>query len=110
MVTVYQHTQVGHAIMIVVGIALGVLLYLTALTLRPVLFAVTRMVGLALVLFSTLTVIARDHSVEMPFGPDLIRRHIPRDRIREVHAVRTPWWYGWGIRLTPSGWLGNVSG
>jgi hypothetical protein len=25
-------------------------------------------------------------------------------------SVRTPWYYGWGIRLTPYGWLWNVSG
>jgi len=44
------------------------------------------------------------------FGPGLIRRRIPLRRIREVRVVRTPWYYGWGIRLTPTGWLWNVSG
>lgn len=24
--------------------------------------------------------------------------------------MRNKWWYGWGIRLTPHGWLYNVSG
>jgi hypothetical protein len=24
--------------------------------------------------------------------------------------VRNKWWYGWGIRLTPHGWLFNVGG
>jgi len=24
--------------------------------------------------------------------------------------VTNPWWYGWGIHLTPSGWLYNVGG
>ncbi len=27
-----------------------------------------------------------------------------------MKAVRNPWYYGWGIRLTPLGWLYNVSG
>ncbi|HEY2931845.1 MAG TPA: hypothetical protein VGK99_08850 [Acidobacteriota bacterium] len=30
--------------------------------------------------------------------------------VRDVRAVRTPLYYGWGIRLTPSGWLWNISG
>jgi hypothetical protein len=25
-------------------------------------------------------------------------------------VAKTPWYYGWGIRLTPTGWLWNVSG
>ncbi len=24
--------------------------------------------------------------------------------------MKNPWYYGWGIRLTPHGWLYNVSG
>jgi len=24
--------------------------------------------------------------------------------------VKNPWYYGWGIRFTPHGWLYNVSG
>jgi hypothetical protein len=44
------------------------------------------------------------------FGPGLICRRIPLRRIREIRVVRTPWYYGWGIRLTPAGWLWNVSG
>lgn len=110
MATVYQHTQVGYTTMIITGIAFGALLYLTFLTPRPVLIGITAIVGLALVLFSTLTVIVRNQTVEVFFGPGLIHRRIPIDRIREVHTVRTPWHYGWGIRLTPSGWLWNVYG
>jgi hypothetical protein len=25
-------------------------------------------------------------------------------------VVKNPWYYGWGIRLIPGGWLYNVSG
>jgi hypothetical protein len=110
MATVYRHTQVGHTTMIILGIALAGILYWTALTPRPALIAAAVIIGLAFVLFSTLTVIVRDQTVEVFFGPGLIRRRIPLDRIREVETVRTPWYYGWGVRLTPSGWLWNVSG
>jgi hypothetical protein len=34
-------------------------------------------------------------------------------RIAEIAScepIRIKWWYGWGIHLTPYGWLYNVSG
>ncbi len=68
------------------------------------------LVGSVLVLFSTLTVIVWDGALVVFFGPGLIRRRIPLRRVREVRVVKTPWYYGWGIRLTPTGWLWNVSG
>lgn len=110
MTTVYRHTQVGHTTIVILAITLVATLYWAALTTRPALIAATLIVGLVLVLFSTLTVVVRDQAVEVFFGPGLIRRRIPLHRIRDVQAVRTPWYYGWGIRLTPSGWLWNVSG
>jgi len=30
--------------------------------------------------------------------------------IEDATPVRNHWFYGWGIRLTPHGWLYNVSG
>jgi hypothetical protein len=24
--------------------------------------------------------------------------------------VTNPWWYGWGIRLIPGGWMWNITG
>lgn len=110
MTTVYRHTQVGHTTIVILAITLVATLYWAALTTRPASIAATLIVGLVLVLFSTLTVVVRDQAVEVFFGPGLIRRRIPLHRIRDVRAVRTPWYYGWGIRLTPSGWLWNVSG
>jgi hypothetical protein len=108
--TVYRHTQVGYTTIVSLGIALLGILYWAALMPRPALIAATVSLVVVLVLFSTLTVIIRDQTVEVFFGPGLIRRRIPLGRIRKVEAVRTPWYYGWGIRLTPHGWLWNVSG
>ena len=28
----------------------------------------------------------------------------------DVEQGRNSWWYGWGIRLTPHGWMWNISG
>ena len=42
--------------------------------------------------------------------PGLIRRRIRIADIRSAAAVRNRWYYGWRLRLTPHGWLYNVSG
>ncbi len=68
--------------------------------------------GLAAVayLFSSLTVLVDDKAVQWSFGPGLIWKSVLLADIAEVQSVRNKWWYGWGIRYTPHGWLYNVSG
>jgi len=63
-----------------------------------------------LLLFSTLTVIVSDGWLECRFGVGLIWRRIRLSDVRNAEAVRNKWYYGWGIRLTPHGWLWNVAG
>lgn len=46
----------------------------------------------------------------MSFGSGVIRKRFRVEDIRTARSVRNPWYYGWGIRLTPQGWLFNVSG
>ena len=108
--TIYRHTQVSRAMVGGMGIALAAAVWWSLRVSDPVVGAAAVLVGVVLVLFSTLTVRIRDGAMDVFFGPGLIRRRIPVRRIREVRVVRTPWYYGWGIRLTPAGWLWNVSG
>lgn len=110
--TIYRHTQVSRATVGGMGIAWAAVVWWSLRVPDAVLGLVTTaaLVGLVLILFSTLTVIVRDGAMDVFFGSGLIRRRIPLRRIREVRVVRTPWYYGWGIRLTPTGWLWNVSG
>ena len=108
--TIYRHTQASRATIAVLAIAWAAALWGSVRTSLPALITVTVLVGFLLVLFSTLTVIVRDQAIDVLFGPGLFRRRIPLRRIRAVRAVRTPWYYGWGIRWTPYGWLWNVSG
>ena len=42
--------------------------------------------------------------------PGLIRKRFPIGDIHGARIVQNKWYYGWGIRLTPHGWLFNVSG
>jgi len=72
--------------------------------------------GVALVLlivawlFHGLRARVTHEAVHAAFGPGWIARRIPLADIEDVRAVRNRWWYGWGIRLTPHGWLFNIAG
>ena len=60
--------------------------------------------------FSSLTVEVTQTRLSWFFGPGLLRKSIEREAIMGATPVRNPWWYGWGIHLTPRGWLYNVGG
>jgi len=66
--------------------------------------------AVVLVLFHRLTVAVTDSLVRISFGPGLIRKQFRLEEIVECRPVRNRWWYGWGIKYTPHGWLYNVSG
>ncbi|MCH2101266.1 MAG: hypothetical protein MK209_05040 [Planctomycetes bacterium] len=65
---------------------------------------------LLLALFSWLTVEVHRDSVRLVFGLGLIKKSIPVNNITSTEIMRTVWWWGWGIRLTPHGWMWNISG
>jgi hypothetical protein len=54
--------------------------------------------------------VVREGTVEILFGLGLVRKHVLLDEFTSVRVVRNKWYYGWGIRLIPNGWLLNVSG
>jgi hypothetical protein len=67
-------------------------------------------IAVALVLFSSLTVVIREEEMEARFGPGPIRKRFKLNEIESCQVVKNHWYYGWGIRLTPHGVLFNVSG
>jgi hypothetical protein len=62
------------------------------------------------VLFGSLTVEVTPTRVRLGFGPGWIRKTFETAEIVEAKMVQNPWYYGWGIHLTPRGWLYNVAG
>lgn len=108
---IYQHTQIGYLLLV----ALGVALLLIFVLMIPSGFhwingVVLLILAACLVLFATLTVRVDEAALEIWFGPGLIRRRFPLQTIATCRVVKNPWYYGWGIHLTPAGWLYNVSG
>ena len=105
----YRHTQTGAMMLasIVAMIGLGVWLFFQSDGGGAA--AIAGGVVL-LLLFSTLTITVTADRIGLAFGIGLVRRTIDLHQVADVAVVHNPWYYGWGIRYTPRGWLWNVSG
>lgn len=107
----YHHTQIGYFVIISLAIAwLFCLLFMVFVGFYWITFATLALFSICLALFATLTVDINADLLEIRFGPGVIRKKFPLNDIESCQVVRNPWYYGWGIRLTPHGWLYNVSG
>ena len=111
MVERYRHTQVGYLIiatMAAVMVWIGVVLANSGINWTAIGGLVV--IAVALVFFSSLTVVIGEDEVEARFGPGPIRKRFKLNEIESCQAVRNHWYYGWGIRLTPHGVQYTVSG
>ena len=111
MIKRYEHTQVGYLIIVAMAavmVLIGVVLANAGINWTAI--GVMVVIAVALVLFSSLTVVIREDELEVRFGPGLIRKLFKLNDIESCQVVKNRWYYGWGIRLTPHGVLYNVSG
>ena len=111
MIKRYEHTQVGYLIIVAITaamIAIGILLATSGINVIAI--AVLVVLAVALVLFPSLTVIIWEEELIVQFGPGAIRKRFRLNEIQSCQAIKIPWYYGWGIRLTPRGMLFRVSG
>ncbi len=109
----YNHTQRGWVILgflAFLAALVGVIVFTVPHETRLTVVSVTALAAVIMVLFSSLTVKVDSQSIGLAFGPGLIRRTIAIADVASVEGVPTKWWYGYGIRLTPLGWMWNVSG
>ena len=107
----YSHTQIGWVTIVAIGLCIIFIAYaLMVGEFRSVPFIVLIVLGICLVLFPTLTVSGDQDNLEIRFGPGIIRRKFLFKDIESCKVVKNPWYYGWGIRRIPDGWLYNVSG
>jgi hypothetical protein len=60
--------------------------------------------------FYKLAVTIGNETLGWSFGVGIIRKKVPIAQIAECEPIRIRWWYGWGIHLTPHGWLYNIAG
>jgi hypothetical protein len=60
--------------------------------------------------FSKLVTEVKDDTVLIKFGIGIIHKRIQIVNIEQITFVKNKMWYGWGIRITPHGWLWNIRG
>ncbi len=112
----YRKTQIGW---VAIGLFVPVILFLllayanqwgdNPLPLIPFII----LVGLFVVissLFYKLTVELEESVLRLIYGIGLIRITFKIDRILAVKTIKTPWYWGLGIRITPKGMLYNIQG
>ena len=112
METLYRHTQIGRALIAGLCAVAAVTLVLAMITpmQRGSMLAAVGVVLLCALLFPSLTTVLHADHLHCYFGFGVIGRRIPFAEISGVEVVRNSPFYGWGLRLTPHGWLWNVAG
>ena len=109
----YRHTQFGAIMLLALGVPIILLLPLAFILPPPasvVTAATTVVMVVSFLLFYSLTTEVSGDAFSFRLGVGVIRRTIPIAEIAECRVVTNPWYFGWGIHLTPRGWLYNVSG
>jgi hypothetical protein len=111
----YEHTQIGYLIICVL-FAATVCVAITGIVAPPdrgvlLIDATIELILLiCAIMFCKLTIKIDEETLQACFGIGLICKKVPLTEIVACDPIRIRWWYGWGIHLTPYGWLYNVSG
>lgn len=112
----YKYTQKGYFTIISI---VPVLIFIIVITLLSgfddpvftiIMVAVAAIFLICLIIFHKLTITIDQTHISMSFGPGLFKKKFALSDIESCRPVKNPLWYGIGIRLTPDGWLYNVSG
>ena len=113
----YRHTQIGWAMILILGLIIAILAGAAAAqsggVASVVVLSVIVLLAICLVLFISQTVIVDDEHIELRMGPGLIRRRVPIADVESVDRERLPWWaVVYGIRMSVDGkrQLWRVSG
>jgi len=111
----YRHTQTGlTAVFVVLGFGI-LFVFLVAVAGDETAVLIATGLGLLaiaalVVAFNRLTVEVDSDRVRVAFGWGWPRRSIDLADMTGFSAVRNKWYYGWGIRKVPRGWMYNVWG
>jgi hypothetical protein len=111
----YSHTQTSYGpwLIAVAGIVVLGVLFASTGTMSGsnlAIILVLLLIAVIGVVFARLTVTVDPVSVVAAFGVGWPRRQTAVGEIVAARQVRNKWWYGWGIRKIPDGWMYNVWG
>lgn len=109
MTSVYQHTQIGRAMIYpLAAIATVALILAIAAPALRVAVLPAIVLGATAFLMWKLTVRVDNAALRVWFGPGLIHKQVRLAEIESCEPIRTKWTAGWGIHYTRHGWLYNV--
>ena len=106
----YQRTQYGFALLAPTLLVAIPLLFLGIAADKPGLIGGGAFFLFLCTLFYKLVVTVTTDEIEIRFGIGLIKKRINVADIVAARPVRNRWWYGWGIRYFPGGYLYNIWG
>ena len=111
----YHKTQYASTLLVIFILCLLFLyiLYFFQIGNNPVssaAFTVFTLIFIAIgILFYKMTTIVTKQEIKVVYGIGVVRFNFKIDKLTTVEITKTPWYYGWGIRYTPEGWLYNIS-
>ncbi|OEF07484.1 hypothetical protein A1QI_17185 [Vibrio genomosp. F10 str. 9ZB36] len=106
----YKNTQVGIAMLIIMGLVLALLAFASYAKPDESIGFVFVIIGIVTLLFSSLTIQIEGTQILWFFGPKFWTKSLELSDVLAVKKIKTKWYSGIGIRLTSTGWLYNVSG
>ena len=107
----YQHTQIGYGLAVAYTAVVLVFAYLSLVTdFNPFVLAGLVIMLIVLASLPVLTTTISDGALKIQFGFGVIRKRFRLAEIQAYRVVKNRWYYGWGIKYTPHGWLFNVAG
>jgi len=112
-VTQYEHTQSGYVMiwaLFVAAYAVAAGRFFEASPAREISLVISVLLLFTLLVFYKLAITIDSEVLRWSFGVGLITKKVPIAEIVACEPIRIRWWYGWGIHLTPYGWLYNVAG
>jgi hypothetical protein len=105
----YRHTQYG-VLMFVVFLITGVLITVVALAimaegrmLASIVMICVYLFGLGM--FYSFTVEISEGILKFWFGIGIIRKTYALSEVQSTKEVDNPWYYFWGVKSIPGGWL-----
>ncbi|MBD3403021.1 hypothetical protein GF420_09000 [candidate division GN15 bacterium] len=106
----YQRTQYGFALMTPTLLVAFPFLIVGILSENPGFIGIGVFFLFVCTLFYKMVVTVGAGEIEIRFGIGLIKKKIRLEEVLDARPVRNRWWYGWGIRYFPGGFLYNISG
>lgn len=108
---IYHHKQIGYLLIGALSagvILIGILMFKTKF--NPITVLVLIVLAICFYLFHSLTIEINDQNLIFFFAHGFLKKKIAIAAIEKIAIVTNRWYYGWGVRLMPNGWLYNVSG